>query len=56
MTCKLPVVTDNDAGWVTFPGGSYQPDPKANVTLSHSTSFPLSKSYDKATLAFGSGW
>ena len=48
MTCKLPVVTDNDAGWVTFPGGSYQPDPKANVTLSHSTSFPLSKSYDKA--------
>ena len=28
MTCKLPVVTDNDAGWVSFPGGSYQSDPK----------------------------
>lgn len=48
MTCKLPVVTDNDAGWVTFPGGSYQADPKANVALPHGSSFPLSKSYDKA--------
>src|SRR5712691_11967409 len=48
MRCKLPVVTDSDAGWVTFPGGNYQPDPKANVTLAHSSSFPLSKSYDKA--------
>src|SRR5438132_3785042 len=48
MTCKLPVVTDNDAGWVTFPGGSYQSDPKANVTLAHNSAFPLSKSYDKA--------
>ncbi|TMF31046.1 MAG: hypothetical protein E6I25_01740, partial [Chloroflexi bacterium] len=48
MTCKLPVVTDNDAGWVSFPGGSYQSDPKANVTLAHSSAFPLSKSYDKA--------
>jgi hypothetical protein len=48
MTCKLPVVTDNDGGWVTFPGGSYQPDPKANVSLPHGSSFPLSKSYDKA--------
>ncbi len=49
LTCKLPVVTQNDAGWVTFPGGSYQPDPKANVSLPHGPSgFPLSKSYDKA--------
>ena len=48
MTCKIPVVTDNDAGWVTFPGGSYQPDPKANTSLPHGSSFPLSKSYDKA--------
>ena len=48
MACKLPVVTDTDAGWVTFPGGSYQPDPKANVSLPHGSSFPLSKSYDKA--------
>ena len=49
MTCKLPVVTQNSAGWVTFPGGSYQPDPKASVSLPHGPSgFPLSKSYDKA--------
>jgi hypothetical protein len=49
LTCKLPVVTDNDAGWVTFPGGTYQPDLKANVSLPHGPSgFPLSKSYDKA--------
>lgn len=48
MTCKLPVVADNDAGWVTFPGGSYQSDARANVSLPHSSSFPLSKSYDKA--------
>lgn len=49
LTCKLAVVTQNDAGWVTFPGGTYQPDPKANVSLPHGPSgFPLSKSYDKA--------
>jgi len=48
MTCKLPVVTDNDAGWVSFPGGSYQTDPKANVTLTHSASIWPAKSYDKA--------
>lgn len=48
LSCKLPVVTDNDAGWVTFPGGTYQSDPKANVSLAHGSSFPLSKSYDKA--------
>ncbi len=48
MTCKLPVVTDKDAGWVSFPGGSYQTDPKANVTLAHSSSFWPAKSYDKA--------
>jgi hypothetical protein len=39
----------NDAGWVTFPGASYQSDPKANVSLPRGPSgFPLSKSYDKA--------
>ena len=49
LSCKLPAVTQNDAGWVTFPGGSYQADPKANVSLPHGPSgFPLSKSYDKA--------
>src|ERR1700704_3434628 len=49
LSCKLPAVTQNDAGWVTFPGGSYQADPKANVSLPHGPSgFPLSRSYDKA--------
>jgi hypothetical protein len=48
MTCKLPAVTNNDAGWVTFPGGSYQPDPNANTSLPHSSGLPLSKSYAKA--------
>jgi hypothetical protein len=48
MSCKIPVVTDNDAGWVTFPGGIYKTDTKANVSLPHGSSFPLSKSYDKA--------
>jgi hypothetical protein len=38
----------NDAGWVTFPAGTYQSDPKANVSLSTGQHFPLSKSYDKA--------
>ena len=42
-------MTDNDAGWVSFPAGTYQPDLKANVSLPHGSGpFPLSKSYDKA--------
>jgi len=48
LTCRLPVVTDNDAGWLTFPAATYQSDPRANVSLLHGASFPLSKSYDKA--------
>ena len=48
LSCRLPVVTDNDAGWVTFPAGTFQSDPKANVSLPHGSAFPLSKSYDKA--------
>jgi hypothetical protein len=52
LSCKIPVVTDNDAGWVTLPGGTYQADLKANVKLSHGSSFPLSKSYDKAVEAW----
>jgi hypothetical protein len=47
MTCKLPVVLDAEAGWVTFPGGTYQRDPKADH-LSAGSSLPLSKAYDKA--------
>jgi hypothetical protein len=46
LACKIPVFTQTDAGWVTFPGGTYAPDPKGNVTLAHNTS--PSKSYDKA--------
>ena len=48
LSCRLPVVTDTDAGWVTFPAGTFQSDPKANVSLPHGSGFPLSKSYDKA--------
>jgi len=49
ITCTIPVVTGTDAGWVTFPGGTYKSDPKANVSLPRGPSgFPLSKSYDKS--------
>jgi hypothetical protein len=48
LTCKLPVVTNNDAGWLTFPGATYQSDPRANVHLSVNPTGPVSKSYDKA--------
>ncbi len=49
LSCKLPVVTDpSGGGWLTFPAGTYQADPKANVNLPTPTSFPLSRSYDKA--------
>ncbi|MDQ6708947.1 MAG: hypothetical protein M3Z11_00175 [Candidatus Dormibacteraeota bacterium] len=47
MTCKLPVVLDAEAGWVTFPGGTYQRDPKADHLPAGST-LPLSKAYDRA--------
>jgi hypothetical protein len=49
LACKLPVVTDpSGGGWLTFPAGTYQSDPKANVALPTPTFFPLSRSYDKA--------
>jgi hypothetical protein len=48
LSCRLPVVTDTDAGWLTFPAGTFQSDPKANVSLPHGSPFPLSKSYDKS--------
>jgi hypothetical protein len=48
FTCRLPVVTNNDAGWLTFPSATFQSDPKANVHLPVAPSGPVSKSYDKA--------
>jgi len=49
LTCRLPVVTDpSGGGWLTFPAGTFQADPKANVSLPTPTFFPLSRSYDKA--------
>jgi hypothetical protein len=48
LSCRLPVAAANDAGWVTFPAGTFQSDPKAKVSLPHGSSFPLSRSYDKA--------
>jgi hypothetical protein len=49
LSCKLPVVTDpSGGGWLTFPAGTYQADPKANVSPPTPTFFPLSRSYDKA--------
>jgi hypothetical protein len=49
LNCKLPVVTDpSGGGWLTFPAGTFQADPKANVNLPTPTFFPLSRSYDKA--------
>jgi hypothetical protein len=49
FNCKLPVVTDpSGGGWLTFPAGTYQADPKANVNLPTPSYFPLSRSYDKA--------
>ncbi len=48
FTCTLPVVLDNDAGWLSFPSGSYQSDPRSNVHLPVPGIGPVSKSYDKA--------
>lgn len=48
FTCRLPVVTDNDAGWLSFPSGTYQSDPRSNVHLPVAANGPVSKSYDKA--------
>jgi len=47
LSCKLPVVTDKDAGWLSFPAAAYQPDPRSNVTLPVVGNSPLSKSYDR---------
>jgi len=46
MRCKVPVVLDSEAGWVTFPGGTYQRDARADH-LPPGPTFPLSKAYDK---------
>jgi hypothetical protein len=47
FSCKLPVNTGKDAGWLSFPAATYQPDLRSNVTLPVKESSPLSKSYDK---------
>ena len=49
FSCRLPVVTPTQAGWITFPDGSFQADAKANVQLpGHSTAPFFQKSYDKS--------
>ncbi len=49
LTCRIPVVTSTQAGWVTFPDGSFQADPKGNVQLAGYSSPPFFwRSYDKA--------
>jgi len=49
LSCRLPVFTASQAGWLTFPGGSFQSDPKGNVQLPGWSSPPFFwKSYDKA--------
>jgi len=49
LSCKLPVVTDpTGGGWLTYPAGTFQADPKANVNLPTPSYIPLSRSYDKA--------
>jgi hypothetical protein len=49
LSCRLPVVTSSQSGWLTFPTGSFQADPKANVKLPGYSSPPFFwKSYDKS--------
>lgn len=53
FACRLPVVTSSQAGWVTFPDGSFAADPNANVHVpGYYPGYPPGpffwKSYDKA--------
>jgi hypothetical protein len=49
LSCRLPVVTPTQVGWLTFPSGAFQADPRGNVQLPGYTSPPFFwKSYDKA--------
>jgi hypothetical protein len=49
LSCRMPVFTSSQAGWLTFPQGTFQADPKGNVELPGYTSEPFFwKSYDKA--------
>lgn len=49
LSCRIPVVTSSQAGWLTFPGGSFAADPNANVQLPGYSSAPFFwKSYDKS--------
>jgi hypothetical protein len=48
LACRLPVVVGSQGGWLTFPSGDFQPDPKSDVHLPSGGDVPLGKSYDKA--------
>jgi len=49
LTCRIPVVTSTQAGWVTFPDGLFHADANGNVQLPGYSSPPFFwKSYDKA--------
>lgn len=49
LSCRIPVVTSSQAGWLTFPQGTFQADPKGNVQLPGYSSPPFFwKSYDKS--------
>lgn len=49
LSCRLPVVTSSQAGWLNFPDGSFHADPKADVRLPGYSSEPFFwKSYDKS--------
>jgi hypothetical protein len=49
LACRMPVVTPSQAGWLTFPDGTFQPDARGNVQLPGYPSPPFFwKSYDKA--------
>jgi hypothetical protein len=49
LSCRLPVVTPSQAGWLTFPDGSFQADARGTVQLPGYSSPPFFwKSYDKA--------
>ena len=49
LSCRVPVVTSSQAGWLSFPQGTFQADPKGDVRLPGYASPPFFwKSYDKA--------
>jgi len=49
LSCRLPVFTASQAGWLSFPGGSFQADPHGDVQLPGWSNAPFFwKSYAKA--------